>query len=238
MTQAEMTESVALVQFFVMAIITTVPGAQTGRASSDVRREANDVYTNAELLLRNGTLNDGSHIGDAMLGVVTTALEAGATFDAIYRVLNNFHAQVVNTLPGQACKDAGIVYLLSALVQITAATTFVSREDVNSYLTRMLSGFTPAVEILADRGDVQTFRQMVALQAAMVHDLTERARPLPTIISYETASPYPALKLANWRYPDATRTPFDTDQRVTELINENKIVHPAFCPMQGRLLTV
>lgn len=239
MTASEMKESMAIVQFFVMAIISTVPGAQTGRASSDVRRKANDVYTNAESLLRYDTLNNGLRIGDAMLDVVTTAIAAGATFDNMYRVLNDLNKQPAVTLPGQACMDAGVIFLLSALVQIAAATTFVSRDDASSYLTRMLSGFTPAVEALADRGDVQTFREVIALQAAMVHDMTARARPLPTIITYQTASPFPALMLANWRYPDSTRTKgFDTDMRVTELINENKIVHPAFCPTEGRLLTV
>jgi hypothetical protein len=239
MTSSEMKEALAIVQFFALALITTVPGSQLGRASSDVRRKANDVYTNAELLLRNGTLNNGLHIGDAMLDIVTTAIEAGATFDNMYRVLNELHQQPVSLLPGIACKDAGITFLLSALVQITSNTTFVSREDVYTYLTRMLNGFVPAVEILADRGDVQSYREVLTLQAAMVHDLTQRARPLPTIIQYITASPYPALKLANWRYPDASRTKgFDTDMRVTELVSENKIVHPAFCPTEGRLLTV
>jgi prophage DNA circulation protein len=238
MTAGEMKEALAIVQGFALAIITTVPGSQVGRASSDVRRKANDVYTNAELLLRDGTLNDGSHIGEAMLDMVTIAIAAGATFDNMYRLLTSMNLQTVNTLPGQACKDATVIYLMAALVQITSSTTFNSRDDANSYLTRMLQGFTPAVEVLADRGDVQTYRDVLGLQAAMIHDMTQRARPLPTLIQYSTASPYPALKLANWRYPDATRTPFDTDMRVTELINENKIVHPGFCPTEGRLLTV
>ena len=175
---------------------------QTGRASADVRRKANDLYTNAEWLLRYGTLSDGSHIGDAMLGLVTTAIDAGATFDNMHRVLRDLKRQQANTLPGVACSDAGIIYLLAALVQITAKTEFISREDVNSYLLRMLEGFTPTVEVLADRGDVQTFREVLAMQAAMIHDMTQRARPLPTIIAYSTATAYPALKLANWRYPD------------------------------------
>lgn len=239
MTASEMKEALAIVQFFALAIITTVPGSQSGRASSDVRRKANDLYTNAELLLRAGTLNSGLRIGDAMLDVIATAIEAGATFDNMYRVLNDLYALPSNTLPGKASSDAGIIYLLAALVQITANTVFVSREDVNSYLNRMMKGFTPAVETLADRGDVQTYREVLTLQAAMIRDMTQRSRPLPTIIVYSTASPYPALKLANWRYPDATRTKgFDTDMRVTELINENKIVHPGFCPTEGRLLTV
>jgi hypothetical protein len=239
MTASEMKEALAVVQFFALAIITTVPGAQTGRALSDVRRKSNDVYTNAESLLRGDALNNGLLIGDALLDIVATAIAAGATFDNMYRVLNDTYKQTIVTLPGQACNDACIIYLLSALVQITANTTFTSRDDVHSYLQRMLSGFTPTIEILADRGDVATYREVLALQAAMVHDMTQRARPLPTIIQYLTAAPYPALKLANWRYPDATRTKgFDTDMRVTELVNENKIVHPAFCPVEGRLLTV
>jgi prophage DNA circulation protein len=128
--------------------------------------------------------------------------------------------------------------LLSALVQIAANTTFISRDYAHSYLTRMLNGFMPAVEILANRGDVQSYREVLSLQAAMVHDMTERARPLPTIITYQTSVSYPALKFANWRYPDSTRSPFNTDLRVTELVNENKVVHPAFMPTEGRMLTV
>jgi hypothetical protein len=238
MTPTELKEAIGVMQFVAQAMMTTVPGAQTGRASADVRRIANDVYSNAELLMRNGTLNNGMHAGDAMLSIVTTAVGAGATFDNIFRVLNEVHQQTVSTLPGQATKDAAITYLLAAMVQITSVTTFVSRDDVNSYLTRLLKGFEPAVEILADRGDVATYRQLIIMQAAMVHDLTERARPLPTIIHYSTAVPLPALRLANWRYPDATRAQgLDTDARVTQLIAENKIVHPAFCPTEGRLLT-
>jgi prophage DNA circulation protein len=237
-TPGELKEVITILQFFAKAIIPTVPGSQQGRTSSEVRRKANDIYTNAELLARYGTLNSGLHIGDAMIDLMTTAIEAGATFNNMYRALVDLHAQTANTLPGTAVKDGAITYLLAALVQITANTVFVSRDDVHSYLTRMLNGFVPAVEILADRGDVETYRQVLALQAATVHDLTERARPLPTIISYQTAASYPALKLANWRYPDATRNPFDTDLRVTELVNENKVVHPAFMPTEGRLLTV
>jgi prophage DNA circulation protein len=240
MMTAELKDAVAVVQFFAQAIIPTVPGSQQGRASSDVRRQANDLYTNAEMLLRNGTLSDGSHVGDVMLNLVTTAVTAGATFDNIYSVLVKLNAQTVNSLLAQACKDAGIILLLAALVQITSNTTFVSRADAQAYLTRMLDGFTPAIEILADVGDVATYRQVLSLQAVMVHDLTERARPLPTIIHYQTAVSYPALKFANWRYPDSTITPnaVDTDMWVTQLISENKIVHPAFMPVEGRLLTV
>lgn len=238
MIASEIQDAMAVVQLFAKAIIPTVPGSQQGRASSDVRRQANDINTNAELLVRNGTLNDGSHIGDAMSGLVATAITAGATFDNMYRVLISLHQHTVTTLPGQACKDAGTIFILSALVQITAETTFASREGVHSYLTRLLNGFMPAVEILADAGDVQTYREVLSLQAATVHDLTSRARPLPTIIHYQTAISYPALKFANWRYPDSTRSSFDTDQKVTELIAENKIVHPAFMPTEGRMLTV
>lgn len=238
MTAGEIEEAMALVRSFMQAILTTVPGAQTGPQAAAVRTKANDVMTNAEALVRLGTLNNGNDIGTAMYDVVTTAIGCGATFDGMYRTLLTVRGMVCAGLPAQFCQDAAIAFTLAAMVIITAATDFVSREDVQSYVNRLMDGFTPAIEQLANVGDVSNYRDMMALQASTIHDLTQRARPLPEMVGYTTTDAWPALRLANWLYPDASRSKaFNTDDRVTQLIQENKIVHPAFCPTQGRALT-
>ena len=238
MTSGELEEAMAVVRAFVLGLITTVPGSQIGPQAASIRMKANDVATNAEALVRLGTLINGNDIGTAMWDVVTTAIDCGATFDNMYRVLVETRSTQTNGLPAQFCQDAAIAFMLSALVLITAATEFTSREDVQTYVNRLVDGFTPAIEELADVGDVMNYRDMVALQAYCIHDLAERARPLPMMIAYSITDPWPALRLANYLYPESTRTKgFNTDDRVTELIEENKIVHPAFCPTQGRALT-
>jgi prophage DNA circulation protein len=70
---------------------------------------------------------------------------------------------------------------------------------------------------------------MLALHAAVTRDLTQRGRPLPRMVSYNTAASLPALALANRIYGDASRT--------DELIAENRAVHPLFMPAAGRALT-
>ena len=48
-------------------------------------------------------------------------------------------------------------------------------------------------------------------------------------MSYTVGAVMPALTLANRIYADAGRA--------DELVAENKIIHPAFCPREGRALS-
>ena len=52
---------------------------------------------------------------------------------------------------------------------------------------------------------------------------------LPRMVSYTVGAVMPALTLANRIYADAGRA--------DELAAENKIIHPAFCPREGRALS-
>ena len=52
---------------------------------------------------------------------------------------------------------------------------------------------------------------------------------LPRMVSYAVGAVMPALTPANCIYADAGR--------VDELVAENKIIHPAFCPREGRALS-
>ena len=62
-----------------------------------------------------------------------------------------------------------------------------------------------------------------------MRDLTERGRPLPRYVTFETGLPLPAVVLAHRLYQDAGRA--------DELAAENDAAHPAFMPTAGRALS-
>ena len=93
----------------------------------------------------------------------------------------------------------------------------------------MLEPFNLLEEIAADTMDQATFWQLVELQAATVNHLVATARPLPRMVNYQFAAPLPSLVIAYRLYADASRG--------DQVVAENKIVHPAFCPPLGRALS-
>ena len=107
--------------------------------------------------------------------------------------------------------------------------TFVSRQDVNAIKEQLLQPFRDAEEIAADSMDQMTFQTLVALHGATTNHLVATARPLPRMTSFEFFEPLPSLVMAYRLYDDASRC--------DELREENKVVHPAFCPRLGLALS-
>jgi prophage DNA circulation protein len=82
--------------------------------------------------------------------------------------------------------------------------------------------------LLADADDA-VYTALVALRAALIADLSERAADLPRVVQVTPATAVPALVLAQRIYGDPTRE--------AEIVARNRIVHPAFVP-GGRALEV
>jgi prophage DNA circulation protein len=59
--------------------------------------------------------------------------------------------------------------------------------------------------------------------------LIATARPLPRMLNFVFFEPLPSLVIAYRLYDDASRC--------DEVREENKIVHPAFCPQAGQALS-
>jgi prophage DNA circulation protein len=106
---------------------------------------------------------------------------------------------------------------------------FVSREDVDQVSATINSSFDDMEEELADEMDAMGWRAVLKLHAAMTLHLVETARPLPRMVAYHFNLNLPSVVLAHRLYADASRA--------DELRAENKIVHPAFCPLDGRALS-
>jgi prophage DNA circulation protein len=63
----------------------------------------------------------------------------------------------------------------------------------------------------------------------MTNHLVQTALPLPRMLQYQFAQILPSLVMAYKLYDDASRA--------DEVRDENKIVHPAFCPLAGEALS-
>ena len=74
-----------------------------------------------------------------------------------------------------------------------------------------------------------TFQALIALHGAVTNHLVTTARPLPRMLNFQFFEPLPSLVMAYKLYDDASRC--------DELREENKVVHPAFCPPTGQALS-
>ena len=107
--------------------------------------------------------------------------------------------------------------------------TYISRQDVETVKASLRQPFNDAEEIAADDMDQAAFAALIALDAAVTNFLVTTARPLPRMIGYRFAASLPSLVLAYRLYQDASRA--------DQLVQENKVVHPAFCPAIGLALS-
>jgi prophage DNA circulation protein len=126
-------------------------------------------------------------------------------------------------------RDTLIELSLAAAGTVISSMVFVSRDDVDQVKVTINAAFDDMEEEIADQMDAMTWRAIVKLHAAITLHLVTTARPLPRMLNYRFYMPLPSVVLAHRLYADAGRA--------DELRNENKIVHPAFCPTTGRALS-
>jgi hypothetical protein len=222
MNRTDAREAAGLVDRMLANLIATVPGK--GRAGSDARTAIGDTRTHAFKLL----INDA--IGPPLDECFVLARQAGSTLQQIETVRQAVEAEAPVSLGATLLKNAGIRFCLATQGAIIATMTFVSRQDVAQLKTALQQPFQEAEEIAADDMDQMTFQALIKLHAAITNHLVETARPLPRMLRYEFADVLPTLVMAYKLYDDAGRA--------DELRAENKIVHPAFCPIEGQALSV
>ena len=77
--------------------------------------------------------------------------------------------------------------------------------------------------------DQATFQALIRLHGALTNHLVATALPLPQMVQYQFFSILPSLVVSHKLYADAARA--------DEVVAENRIVHPAFCPLLGQALS-
>jgi hypothetical protein len=133
------------------------------------------------------------------------------------------------TLGATMIRDRSIMFALCQQGKIISNMTFVSRQDVDDLINAIQIPFNAAEEVAADTMDQMDYQGIIELRAAIVNYLVSTSRPLPSMLTYQFAKPLPSLVISHRLYGDASR--YD------EIRAENKIVHPAFCPVVGQALS-
>jgi prophage DNA circulation protein len=166
----------------------------------------------------------------AMSICLDLARQSAATLVTMDRVRKAALAETPVSLPAVQTVLAIVRLTLACEAQMIAAMTFISRDQVDAIALSMNAAFDQTVEIAADDMDAGTYQVLIHLQGDVVQHLADRGRLLPRIINYSYQAVMPVLRMAQYAYADPSR--------YQELIDENQIVHPGFCPRQGQMLSV
>lgn len=156
--------------------------------------------------------------------------KAGASLPEMEGVRQKLHVEITKTLGATMIRDRSILMALAQEGKIISVMTFKSRQDVDYLIKHIQVPFNEAEELTANSMDPMDYRALVEMRAAIVNHLVSISRPLPMMLLYQFHKPMPSLVISHKLYGDASR--YD------EIRNENKIVHPAFCPMLGQALAV
>jgi hypothetical protein len=221
MERPDAKEATGVVQRTLDNLLKIIPNK--GVDGAIARARIGDVRAQAYLLLRNDAL------GPPLDECFDLVRQNGATWPQMEGVRAQLMLEAPQTLGATLTRDYSIQLALAQQGKIIAATTFTSRQDVDQLIAQIQLPFQDAEEIAADTmDDPMTYRELVRLHAAIVNHLVQTALPLPLMLTYQFASTLPSIIISHKLYADASR--YD------EIRKQNKIVHPAFCPLIGQAL--
>jgi hypothetical protein len=221
MMKVEVKEASQIVTRLMNNLLKVVPAQ--GLPGSQARTALGDVIANCPVWIAEGEL--GPPLAQAFYQVMT----AGADLGQMEWVRSELMLEQPSTLGAILVTNCGIDLCLATEGQIIANMTFVSRSDVEQIKNTMNAAFQAPEEVSADDMDSATFQALISLHAAITNHLVSTARPLPRLIDYQFYQTYSTLVLSHRLYGDASRA--------DEIRAENKIVHPAFCPLSGVALS-
>ena len=221
MKRADAKEAAPIVSRMLTNLATCVPPA--GVAGSQARTAIGDTAATVTSLLAADAL------GPPLANCFALVAQAGAMQVQLEQVRIAVEAETPQTLGGVLVQNAGVYFCLATEAQIITTVPFVSRQDVEAIKATLRQPFDDAEELAADDMDQASFMALVSLDAAITNYLVTTARPLPQMVNYQFAVPLPSLIIAHRLYQDASRA--------DQVVAENKIVHPAFCPPVGIALS-
>jgi len=193
-----------------------------GHLAADARRDVGIMVRNAVMLIVTGTFPE------AIVTCANSIRLAGATLAGITALRVAMSAEAPSYLAGRSIVKATLLICLAQEARIIASTTFESRQDVNSVAAAVALAYAPVEEIFSEWTDPSIFLALLRLHSDIVRYLTDAARPLPKMISYDFPITMPSLAMSNRIY--------GVGDRAEQLVLENKVVHPAFMPRAGQML--
>lgn len=196
---------------------------EVGRVGIVFRVSLGDLQANYYAYLNEGTFSQ------KLLDCFTNARNANVSFASFSKVHNQLFLENPVGEISQTIVMIAIVYCLAAEARVLTGATFVSQDDVRLTIQRAVSVFETAKVKAADAPDSSVYRSLITLGGSLVNHLTTTSYPLPRLIMFDLAVSMPALSLSQLIYHTADRS--------DEILNENKIIHPAFCPRSIRGLS-
>jgi len=197
--------------------------SQTGTNGAHLRQKMGDLRANYAFYLADGIFPQ------KLLEFFTLTRENGASLASIATVRDQLFNERPVGVVSIAIVQTAIVFCLSAESRIITETEFVSRDDVNHMIKTMKIAFDKARDGAADMSDSSSYQTLTFLAGALTNHLSNTARPLPRMVTFNLFISLPALALSNRIY--------HTADRWEEVVNENHIVHPAFCIREIRGLS-
>ena len=213
-------EITAIIDRMGPVILSTAPGS----TSSEVRRLV------GRLLASESAVTDSASFATEFTACLDEARKAGATWQSMGNVRLAALAEAPVSLSATIMVQAMVRLSLAQEARLITLLSFTSRDDVESVARTIGAAFEQAAEVAADSGQAGVYMAIVSLQSDVTKYLTDQGRLLPRVVQYRFAQSMPALAMSQRAY--------GTGSRSDELRLENKVVHPAFMPLDGRMLAV
>jgi prophage DNA circulation protein len=214
-------EANGIVQRLLTALLNSI--VDKGDAGVQAKITIGFVSANAALMIYYG------YIGAPLDACFDLTRQAGATLNSMETCRILLTVENPQSVGATIIRDRAIQLCLAQEAKIISSLTFNSRQDVDELITAIQVPFDSAEETAADTMDGMDYMAIISLRASIVNYLVSTARPLPSMLNYQFAKVMPSLVISQKLYGDASR--YD------QIRNENKIVHPAFCPTQGQALS-
>ena len=173
----------------------------------------------------------GDTLGTDLQAIYVAADAAGATYGGIEAARQYLMTQAGSMSAWvQTVLNSALVMTLAEESQIVTRMTFASQADVQAMIAHMSDAFSQATALGIDDLDVTVYQTLTAMGGAIMNYLASVQLQLPRYMAYRAAAPWPSLYLAQRIYADPTRA--------DEIEAENGVIHPAFCPVDLRVLSL
>ena len=219
---SENEEITAVVNRLLDSLAATV-SSQVGGTGADLRRQIGNVRSFYSDYLRDGTFYT------QLLSCFTIAREASAKLSSFVKVRDKLFLETPVGETPKLIVQAAIGFCLGAESRLITAISFSSRDAVEEMIANMKLAFDTARDLSADALDSSSYQNLTFLAGALTNHLATTARPLPRMVTFDMKETMPALTLSNRIYYTA--------ERWEEVVEENHVIHPAFCPRNIRGLS-
>jgi hypothetical protein len=190
--------------------------SKSAREGANMRQQIGEVRTNYAQYIKSGEFMQ------QLLDCFVAAKTANVPLQGLAYVREQLFLEEPEGEISQAIVQAAIGFCLSAESSLITQLEFTSRVDIETLMKRMTVAFNTARDLAADADDSSYYQNLTWLSGALISYLATTSRPLPQMVEFDLPISLPALTLSNRIYYTADRW--------EEVVAENKIIHPAFCP--------